>query len=423
MSPVLHPIKALIDRDDVLRQIRHEFTLADPLYSLRQKELWDRLTPLAHQVDKLLEQGHSVDCSQQHRLEAQWLLNYTADWTGAKATLKELKTSLANHNQPPLAQDPGGSWGPCCSELYRKLEPTVGELQDEKLGVGVTLQPLSFMAKFQDMNWLVAELERLQVSDIRHTRRNNRDELGSLQDSLAQLFFKTSISDALKAHPALQFLVTQQMTDRLWQYFVDNQDADTGYWGPTYIFKGQPMRVQDLSFTFHVAHFRKGKIPNLARMVDTTLKIKDLRYPAGWKPDKKRQYSDHNNYDLVTLLGYGWQAAPALQPRIAVEIQAMVDWCMTQSLDGRRFRHPDGSPLDAFYDAVCFLQQIGFFYPSPSRFWTTADPIPVPAGTPTPYELCRKLKAGYQSMNPTGSDAKKVFSILEDAIVHTTPSV
>jgi hypothetical protein len=47
----------------------------------------------------------------------------------------------------------------------------------------------------------------------------------------------------------------------------------------------------------------------------------------------------------------------------------------------------------------------------------------VPAGTPTPYELCRKLKAGYQSMNPTGSDAATVFSILDDAIAHTTPSV
>ncbi len=146
-------------------------------------------------------------------------------------------------------------------------------------------------------------------------------------------------------------------------------------------------------------------------MAETTLRIKDLRYPAGWKPDDKRQYSDHNNYGtLVTLLGYGWKQAPALQPRIAAEIQAMVDWCMTQSLDGDRFRNPDGSPLDAFYDAVCFLRQIGFFYPNASRFWTTADPIPVPPGTPTPYALCRKLKAGYQSMNPTGPDAATVFA-------------
>jgi len=65
---------------------------------------------------------------------------------------------------------------------------------------------------------------------------------------------------------------------------------------------------------------------------------------------------------------------------------------------------------------------LGFFYPNPSRFCTTADPIPVPAGTPTPYELCRKLKAGYQSMNPTGSDAATVFAVLDDAIAHTTPS-
>jgi hypothetical protein len=331
MSPELHPIRALIDRGDVLQRIKHEFAVADPYYDQRRAALWDRLTPLADQVDKLQEQGHSVDCSQQHRLEAQWLLNYTADWPRAETTLKDLETSLANHDQPPLEQDPGGSWGPCCTELYRKIEPTVGELQDPNLGHGVALQPLAFMAIFQDMDWLVADLQRLQVSDIRQTRRNNRDELGSLQASLAQLFFKSSISSVLTAHPELKFSITPPMTDKLLAYFVANQDADTGFWGPTYLFDGQPLRVQDLSFTFHFAHFRKGNIPNLARIVDTILKIKDLRYPAGWKPDDKRQYSDHNNYDLVTLLGYGWQQAPALQPRIAAEIQAMVDWCMTQS--------------------------------------------------------------------------------------------
>jgi hypothetical protein len=422
MSPELHPINALIDRDDVLQQIKHEFETADPDYGQHRSALWDRLRPLAEQVDDLQEQGHSIDCSQQHRLETQWLLNYTADWSRAEATLEDLEASLANHDQPPLAQDSSGSWGPCCSELYRKLEPTVGELQDPHLGSGVILQPLAFMAKFQDMDWLVGDLQRLQVSDIRQTKRNNRDELGSLQSSLAQLFFKSAISSALNAHPELQFAVTPPMSDRLWAYFVDNQDADTGYWGPTYIFDGQPMRVQDLSSTFHIAHFRKGNVPNLARIVDTTLKIKDLRYPAGWRPDATRQYSDHNNYDLVTLLGYGWKQAPALQARITGEIQAMVDWCMTESLDGDRFRNPDGSPLDAFYDAVCFLRQIGFFYPNASRFWTTADPILVPAGTPTPYELCRKLRAGYQSMNPTGPDAVTVFSVLDDAIAQTTPS-
>ncbi len=91
------------------------------------------------------------------------------------------------------------------------------------------------MAKFHDMDWLVANLQRLQVSDIRQTRRNNRDELGSLQDLLAQLFFKSAIAAALNAHPELQFSVTPSMTDRLWAYFVANQDADTGYRGPTYV--------------------------------------------------------------------------------------------------------------------------------------------------------------------------------------------
>ena len=175
MPPKLHPISALIDRDDVLRQIKHEFETADLCYGQRRSALWDRLTPLADQVDKLQEQDHAVDCSQQHRLEAQWLLNYMADWPRAEATLRDLATSLVDHDQRPLAQYSGGSWGPCCTEPYRKLEPTVGELQDPHLGSGVVLQPLAFMTKFQDIDWLVADLQRLQVSDIRRTKRNNRD--------------------------------------------------------------------------------------------------------------------------------------------------------------------------------------------------------------------------------------------------------
>src|SRR5260370_27203006 len=148
MSPELHPIRALIGRGDVLQRIKHEFETADPYYDQRRSALWDRLTPLADQVDKLQEQGHAVDCSQQHRLEAQWLLNYTADWPRAEATLKDLETSLASHHQPPLAQDSRGSWVPCRSEPYRELEPTGGPLRDPQLGSAGPAHPLAIMAKF-----------------------------------------------------------------------------------------------------------------------------------------------------------------------------------------------------------------------------------------------------------------------------------
>jgi hypothetical protein len=105
-----HPIGKLVDRDNVPRQIQHEFVSADSSYVKRRKGLWKWLTPLAVEVDTLLEQGRTVDCSQQHRLEAQWLLNYTADWDRAETTLKCLEDSLRNHNQAPLSQDPDGSW-------------------------------------------------------------------------------------------------------------------------------------------------------------------------------------------------------------------------------------------------------------------------------------------------------------------------
>jgi hypothetical protein len=105
--------------------------------------------------------------------------NHTADWPRAAAALNTLRESLKRRDQPPLKQDAGGSWGPCCTEWYRKLEPTVGALLAID-GVRRRLRPLKFMARLQDPTWTVAYLKSLQVSDIRWTKRNNRDELGAL---------------------------------------------------------------------------------------------------------------------------------------------------------------------------------------------------------------------------------------------------
>ena len=250
---------------------------------------------------------------------------------------------------------------------------------------------------------MVAYLKSLQLTDVRWTRRNNRDELGALQTDLLQLLFKKSVSEALKKHPELEFSVTPEMVRKFREYCLETHDPQTGYWGPTYIFDGKP------------------GIPRMKQVIDTTRSIKDLRYPAGWKPSAHRQYSDHNNYDVSLLFQVGWSSIDAAQQaRVRTEIEAMLQWCLKDSVQGDHFRNIDGDPADAFYFGVRFLDGVGLWDPV-KRFWTTGG-IKVPTGTASPHDLCRKLKVGYAKLHPTGADAKVVNDLLDEAIAKTQPA-
>src|SRR4029078_8745211 len=118
-------------------------------------------------------------------------------------------------------------------------------------------------------------LRELQRSDIKRTKRNNRDELGAMQTAMSQLIFKQQLTDLFHFHRVLQFEIGAALKQQYDTYIQDGQNAGTGYWGPTYVFDGSEVPVQDLSFTFHIAHYRDGDIPNLPLAIDTTPKIKN----------------------------------------------------------------------------------------------------------------------------------------------------
>jgi hypothetical protein len=85
--------------------------------------------------------------------------------------------------------------------------------------------------------------------------------------------------------------------------------------------------IEDLSFTFHGVSDQSGNIANWPLVIDTTLPIKPLRYPTGWKPDVDTQYSNHNNLDVLTILSLGWPRMPsARKDEARAEIAAMLDW-------------------------------------------------------------------------------------------------
>jgi hypothetical protein len=70
--------------------------------------------------------------------------------------------------------------------------------------------------------------------------------------------------------------------------------------------------------------------PNI---VDTTLAIKDLTYPYGWRPSEGSEFSNHHNYDVLTIFKRGWSMVDTnTQRRMADAIFEILDWSLTKSL-------------------------------------------------------------------------------------------
>jgi len=408
-----------ISRDDILGMIRAAFQSRDSGYSEDKKRRKDRIGSLSKTLRDMQADGHSMLCSEQIALEAKWRINYSDDWSSVDRRLDDLEVSLKNPQQDEILQQADGSWGPYYEEDYMKLEPTVEMLQ--KSGIQpAQLKPLRFMADFKDPKWLANYLHRLQISDIAASGRNERAELGAVQTAMSQLICKDELRELLQS-PSLDFSISDEMEIGYLDYLRQTQHPRTGYWGPWYRFGGRLFAVQDLSFTFHVIHYRSGNVDNWPQIVDSTFAIKNLVYPAGWRPDADSQYSDHNNYDIVEILFHGWPHMSVSQKeRARKEIAAMLEWCLTASVQGDGFASGEGEELDAYYFGVRFLDRVGF-WDKAKRFWSRVEP-PLPAGTPTPRDLAQHLARGFATLNDTSEEGDTVRSLLRAALCLNQPS-
>jgi hypothetical protein len=256
---ILDPKNVYIERGDMVGRANEAFAVAVPGYADDKKKISDALKLLTNQIVELQNAGKNVTVADQMAREIGWLRKYTANWTRAYKRLADLKELLGDLSKIPPGQDAEGSWGPGCSERYRKLESTVDELQaiDPRTP---GLKPLVFMNPYQDPKGLLAELYRLQITDIGKNLVNYRDELGSLQSSISQLFFKDGLRDSFNdAH--LGFDITEELIVNYSDYLEQTQHPRTGYWGPWYRFDGQLIRVQDLSFTFTLSAIAAVTLP------------------------------------------------------------------------------------------------------------------------------------------------------------------
>ena len=374
---------------------------------------------LAKRLDDLQGQRHPMPCSEDLLLEAKWLLNYRADWTRLSRLLVLLEDSLKQHDQPARTQREDGSWAECVTEPYRKLEPTVDFLQADDFAVEKA-RPLAFMQPLADPATLSAYLWRLQTSDIAADGINKRDELGSVQSALSQLFNKGTLIARLES-PRLGFKATPELKNAYADFMATTQHPVNGYWGPWYSSRGELAKVQDLSFTFHHVHFLKGKVANLDRIVATTLDIRDHAYPNGWQAEDGT-FNNHNYYDVAQTFQHGWHVIDdSRRVAIAAEMVTGLRRSLSESLIGDKFNGING--IEDQYFGVMFLDRAGYF-DAAQRFWRLAPDAPppqLPADLPPAAAVATRLLRGFGQFDDGSQRATDIRKILAGAASGPAP--
>jgi len=154
------------------------------------------------------------------------------------------------------------------------------------------------------------------------------------------------------------------------------RNKNTGWWGESYLHSsGRREQVDDLSVTFHILQSVNQELPLLDKLATTLFAVKHIDYPVGWFDHGVQ--SNHNNMDVVVLMGKSWKAmTPEQRERGAAEIRNMLHWCLTESLqpDGsfRSTAGADDSIEEGEHFGVNFLARIGYFNKA-RRFWTDED--------------------------------------------------
>ena len=355
------------DRDvEVLR--RQGFVAYNANYLELRRERIRRAASLGRRVFQMEAHGQKTICAHQILTETKWLLGDTADFRRIDLRLDALENVLDHPDLEDIAtrQDQSdGSWGRCYTEWFFKLDASYEHLNQEATR---DLRPdlrLLFLDRINSPAKLRNYFARVSVSDI---ARDGVDHSRELNESMANLM-RLILWDRPKGFqwdPRLKRVLMDIVLQRL-------RNPETGWWGERYVVDGRTEFVDYLSLTFHIVRYLDGNIPELQRMIETTLAFKDLNEPPGWLSDGR--FTDHNNMDVAVLFRFGWSAANDGQRQAMVaQIQKMLDWCLTQSLqaDGTFAQGGDDSIEENTYFGVAFLSRIGFFDRN-RRFWTTRD--------------------------------------------------
>jgi hypothetical protein len=314
-------------------------------------------------------QRRGVACARQTLVELRWRINSTVDVVAARDNLARLKGALLDIASPQsrdaniLPQDAEGSYGACDREWFMKLDDSDDALLDPG-GWRGKIPPL-FLDRVNTPAALIAYLERIVTCDPAREGVDRRKELNFATSALSRVVLRGGTAGYLAAP---EFRTAFRAFLDLWQ------DPSSGFFGEWYMDHGRLMKTADLSVTFHMARYTKGRVGHWPELIDTLLAIKDRPYPQGWLDSDGM--TNHNNYDVAELFRLGW---PHMRPdqRLAAgaEIARMLDWALSHSIgrDGEIARSAAGESLgDMYYFASAFLDSIGYF-DKRKRFWTEAE--------------------------------------------------
>jgi len=302
-----------------------------------------------------------VSCSHQIVTELRWLMGSTVDTQRIDARLDDLRASLTHPELEARAheQDVDGSWGRCYDAWFFRLDASYdGHFSRDQGGNQIPL-----LDRVNSPQKLAQYVNSISVSDVAHTGVDHRREMNEALSTLIRLIVRGQ-PHAYRWHPELK----ATLLDLLKQL----RNPDTGWWGERYQREGRIDVVDDMSMTFHIVSYLAGDVPDLDKVGNTLLELKDLEYPVGWL--ENGSYLTHHNMDVVVLFQYAWPHMNEAQRRAAsIEIGKMLEWCLTNSVlpDGS-FRAGTGgedSLEEDEYFGVAFLARAGYFDGS-RRFWT-----------------------------------------------------
>ena len=370
---------ASLGGSDVETLIEHDFIAYDANYLDRKTEFGQPLHELARRLAAKQMAGNDMACSNQIFLEAKWLYHYTADWPRLDRQLRRLEASLENpHQKFANRQSPeDGSWGVCYDEWFLRVEATFTALLALYAESKTPEHPITLGDRVNTPDKLIAYMRSLVISNVTETGVDKRSELGSAATILTSAYFKdylqAFLADDVKGIPRNLGQYPVEAFKSAYQQFLEEwQDPETGYWGAWYRSEERLFRSMDLSITYHIVAYRQGDVAHWPRIIATTFRTKPEPYPFGWL--QNGAYTNHNNYDVVKILGYGWPHMTAFQRQEARrEIRNMLNWSLNESLslDGVFKNNPGSfsSVAADFYYGVSFLHAIGFWDWS-KRFWT-----------------------------------------------------
>ena len=328
-----------------------------------------QLNELRHELFTLEQAGRKNIPAHQILAEAEWLHGNNRDYARLRDRLAALRAAInapANLSAVDEQSPIDGSWGQWYTEWYLKLTASYAQIASLRERGGQPKYSLRFLDRINSPEKLTAHLDRLLISNPDVDGIKNRHELNETVSALIRLIVRD---------PPTNYSFHPQLKEALLSFLDKARNPKTGYWCAWYGTATNPRRIDDLSLTFHIVSYLKGEISDWSKVIETTLAIKDKRYPGGWL--SSGQYLNHINMDVVELFRLGWKHATSRQrDEIRIELRKMLTWCLNNSLqpDGSFlvFEDEDDSVETSVYFATSFLGRIGYFEKS-RRFWTDED--------------------------------------------------